>query len=109
MPARRNPRPISASLPAVLGRAAPKTMLAAVQTAWPAAAGDAIAREADPVSERDGVVTVACSSASWAEQLDLLQNELLQRLGEALGDDQQPRSLRFRVGDRPGSKPLTGH
>ena len=63
----------------------PTTLLAAVQGAWAAAAGAAVAAEAEPVAERDGVVTVACRSATWAQELDLLQEELLKRLNGALG------------------------
>ena len=33
-------------------------------------------REAEPVSERDGIVTVACRSAVWAQELDLMTGEL---------------------------------
>jgi predicted nucleic acid-binding Zn ribbon protein len=58
--------------------------LAAVQGAWPLAAGEAVSREAEPVAERDGVVTIACRTAVWAQELDLLQIELLQRVNEAL-------------------------
>jgi predicted nucleic acid-binding Zn ribbon protein len=84
---------------------APKTPLAAVQLAWSKAAGAAINRVASPVSERDGVITVACGSAGWAEQLDLLQDELLAKLRAALGGAEEVRGLRFRVADRPHSPP----
>lgn len=100
---RRAPRPLSTALADVLDRAAPQTPLAAVQTAWPKAAGEAIAREAEPVAERDGVVTVSCRSATWAEQLDLLQDDLLGRLREQIPDGQSLRGLRFRVGREPFS------
>jgi len=55
-----------------------------VQSAWAEAAGPGVAAEADPVAERDGVVTVACRSATWAQELDLLQTALLARLEEVL-------------------------
>lgn len=63
---------------------APSTLLAAVQEAWPAAAGDLIAAQAEPVAERDGVVRVACRSGTWAQELDLMQDALLRRLREEL-------------------------
>jgi len=99
-PKRGAPRPISSALGPVLERVGPKTLLGAVQFAWPRVAGEAIAAESEPVSERDGVVAIACSSATWAEQLDLLQGELLERLRDELGDDFEARGLRFRVGNR---------
>jgi predicted nucleic acid-binding Zn ribbon protein len=95
------PRPLAATLGNVRRRAQPLTLLAAVQGAWPRAAGPAVAAQAQPVSEREGVVTVACRSAAWAQELDLLQSDLLSRLVEELGegvpDDglQALRGLRF--------------
>ena len=97
---RRKPRPISAALSGVLEHAAPKTQLAAVQMAWPKAVGPAIDRVASPVSETDGVITVSCGSASWAEQLDLLQEELLGKLNDALGEAPEVAGLRFRVAEQ---------
>ena len=97
---RRAPRPISAALPGVLDHVAPKTPLAAVQLAWPKAVGAAIDRVASPVSEKDGEITVACASASWAEQLDLLQIELLGKLKTALGEAPEVLELRFRVAEQ---------
>ena len=67
--------------------AAPETPLAAVQAAWPRAAGETVARQAEPVAERDGEVTIACRSATWAQELDLLQDRLRTRLNEELGDE----------------------
>jgi hypothetical protein len=47
------------------------------------------------------VITVACRSATWAQELDLLQSELLERLNGALaeGDEEglaaRVEALRF--------------
>jgi predicted nucleic acid-binding Zn ribbon protein len=83
---RRTPRRLGSALTPATRRARPRTLLAAVQEAWAAVAGGAIAAEATPVSERDGVVTVACRSATWAQELDLLQSELLERLNSAVSE-----------------------
>ncbi|MDX6637825.1 MAG: hypothetical protein QOJ01_1336 [Solirubrobacterales bacterium] len=83
MSAARRPRSLAGAVEAVLARTAPQTTLAAVQLAWPAVAGAAIAAEATPVSERAGVVTVSCRSAVWAQELDLLAPDLLKRLNAA--------------------------
>ena len=83
---RRFPRRLGAAVAPAGRRGRPRTALAAVQEAWPAVAGPAVASEATPVSEREGVVTVACRSATWAQELDLLQSELLARLNTALGE-----------------------
>jgi predicted nucleic acid-binding Zn ribbon protein len=76
---------------------APATLLAEVQRLWPAAAGEAFAGASEPVSERDGVVTVACRSAVWAQELDLLSERVLERLNEQLGAAKVSR-LRVRTG-----------
>jgi predicted nucleic acid-binding Zn ribbon protein len=97
---REEPRRIASALRSVRAEAEPATPLAAVQGAWPAAVGEGIAAQAAPVAERDGVVTVACASASWAQELDLLQEELLAGLAKALGA-RAPERLRFVVGEPP--------
>ncbi|HEX5593141.1 MAG TPA: DUF721 domain-containing protein [Solirubrobacterales bacterium] len=96
MSRRRAPRPAAGAFQAALQRAAPKTPLAAVQATWPAAVGEQLAAVATPVSERGGTVTIECADAVWAQELDLMQETLLQRLREAVGE-QAPQALRFRV------------
>jgi predicted nucleic acid-binding Zn ribbon protein len=97
----RRPRPVGTALRGVRARAEPRTLLGAVQGAWAGAAGAAVAAEAEPVAEREGVITVACRSATWAQELDLLQGELLTRLNRALSDGSPThaplgvRALRF--------------
>ncbi|HEU5142845.1 MAG TPA: DUF721 domain-containing protein [Solirubrobacterales bacterium] len=98
MSRRRAPRPAAAALRAALDRAAPKTPLAAAQAAWAEVVGERIAAVAQPVSERDGALLVACSDPVWAQELDLMQEDLLARLRGRLGDA-TPQSLRFRVED----------
>jgi predicted nucleic acid-binding Zn ribbon protein len=95
---RRTPRPATSALRTALERAAPQTPLAAVQSAWEEAVGGRIAAVAKPVSERGGEVTVACSDSVWTQELDLMQEQLLQRLRDRLGE-RAPRSLRFRMED----------
>jgi len=92
------PRPAATALRAALERAAPQTPLAGVQAAWGEAAGERIAAVATPLSERDGEVVIACSDSVWAQELDLMQEQLLQRLRERLGED-APSRLRFSVRD----------
>jgi predicted nucleic acid-binding Zn ribbon protein len=82
---RRGPRPLAAALERLTEQLAPATLLADVQRAWAAAAGEAFAAQSEPVAERDGVITVACSSAVWAQELDLLSERVVERLNDALG------------------------
>ena len=88
------PRPLGPALRRVREQAGPRTLLAAVQGHWRQAAGETIAAQSEPVSERGGVVTIACRSATWSQELDLLQEEILGRLCEAL-PEHQPTALRF--------------
>ena len=91
---RGRPRSAGSALRRLVAETAPETPLAAVQTAWPKAAGEVVARQASPVAERDGEVTIACRTASWAQELDLLQDRLRARLNEELGVE-QVTALRF--------------
>jgi predicted nucleic acid-binding Zn ribbon protein len=91
------PKPIADSVRALRTEVQPQTPLAAIQAVWPEAVGARIAAEARPVREREGTVTVECRAATWAQELDLLHDELLGRLNEALGSDGIAR-LRMVVG-----------
>jgi len=97
---RPGPRPLSAALDGVLPDVAPATLLARVQAVWGEVAGPRLAAAAAPVSERDGVVTVACQSGVWAQELDLLAPDLLTGLEAALGD-RLATKLRFVVRSDP--------
>jgi predicted nucleic acid-binding Zn ribbon protein len=96
MSRRRAPRPAAAAFQKALESAAPKTALAATQTAWTDAVGEQLAAVARPAAERDGVLTVECASAVWAQELDLMQAQLLDRLRGKLGE-RAPETLKFRV------------
>jgi predicted nucleic acid-binding Zn ribbon protein len=97
---RQAPRPLATALAEALPAARPAGLLAEVQSAWPAVAGAALAGAATPVSERSGTVTVACESAVWAQELELLGADLMERLNGALGGGRVER-LRFIVGSGP--------
>ncbi|HWI21611.1 MAG TPA: DUF721 domain-containing protein [Baekduia sp.] len=78
------PRPATFAISALADELAPQTALSRVQRAWRDVVGDVIADQAEPVSERDGTVTVTCSSAVWAQELDLLSADVVSNLNEAL-------------------------
>ena len=97
---RHSPRSAGAAIREAREGAAPATPLAAIQAVWRSAVGPGIAAEADPVAERSGVVTITCSSAIWAQELDLLHDELLAKLTAALAAQganlaHRPTRLRF--------------
>ncbi len=70
--------------------------LAAAQASWAEVVGEQLAAVATPVSERAGTLTIECADAVWAQELDLMQEQLLERLRAQLGD-RAPKALRFRV------------
>jgi predicted nucleic acid-binding Zn ribbon protein len=75
---------------------APATTLARVQAIWEQAAGPAIAGAARPTREHQGVLTVTCNAAVWAQELDLMEAELVARLNRVLGEELL-RELRCRT------------
>ena len=97
---RRAPRPLSAVLAQALPEARPAGLLAQVQSAWPEVAGPLLAASASPVSEREGTVTIACESGVWAQELELLGRDLLERLNAHLDGGAVTR-LRFIVSSAP--------
>ncbi len=80
------------------GRTAADPALAAARGAWPAVVGPAAAAHSAPVRRsRGGALTLGCSDAAWAQELDARSDLLLARLGEALSTGPVPRRLRFAV------------
>ncbi len=98
MTRRGRPQPAASALKAAIAASAPSTPLAAVQSVWRATVGASVAKQAQPVRERDGVVTVTCRSSTWAQELDLMQERLRARLNVALeqeGREFEVTALRF--------------
>lgn len=100
------PRRLGVALAELSNGLAPATTIAGVQARWAEAVGPAIAAEAEPLSERDGIVTVSCRSAVWAQELELLSVDLVGRLNELLGTGSgapRVRGLRVVVGGVRGA------
>jgi predicted nucleic acid-binding Zn ribbon protein len=96
---RRSPRTLETALAPLRASLGPTTLLAEVQERWPSVVGDVIAAEARPVSEHSGMLTVACSAAVWAQELELLSAEVLLRLNDGLSRGRITR-LRCRADGR---------
>ena len=105
MSRRATPRSLGEAIRRTRAESEPATLLAAVQSAWRPALGERLASEARPVRERERVITVACRAATWAQELDLLQVELLARLNAAI-EPRQVDALRFVVADELDGDPL---
>ena len=95
------PEQIGRDVQRELKRFGPAGAIGEVVKAWPAAVGDAIARNAWPARvSRDATLHVATSSSAWAYELGLLEADIRERLAEALGPD-APKRLRFAPGRLP--------
>jgi predicted nucleic acid-binding Zn ribbon protein len=94
---RAAPRSLSVALHDFTNSLAPATTLGRVQEIWERITGPAIALAASPTSEHNGVLTVTCEASVWAQELDLMGEELIARLNSALGDP-AIRELRCRTG-----------
>lgn len=81
---RRSPRSLGLAVDRVRDEMAPQTLLAEVQRVWSDAVGRAIAGDAQPTAERAGTLTVSCSAAVWAQELDLMAPAILERLNQRL-------------------------
>lgn len=82
-------------------RFGPEAGIAGIVEAWPAAVGEAVARNAWPARVAgDGTLHVSTASSAWAFELAQLAPTILERLREALGPG-APRTARFAVGRLP--------
>jgi predicted nucleic acid-binding Zn ribbon protein len=59
--------------------------------------GERVAAASRPVSERGGTLLIECDDPVWADELALMQDQLLERLRGVLGEE-APQALRFRAG-----------
>src|SRR6187200_2511623 len=75
--------------------------LSEITSAWPSLVGAAVARNAWPLRmSRDGTLHVATASATWAHELDLLQETILDAFRARMGE-QAPAKMRFATGPIP--------
>jgi predicted nucleic acid-binding Zn ribbon protein len=94
---RAAPRRLAGALDRLTGAIAPASTLGRVQEVWVDAVGPSIADAARPTAEHAGVLTVVCAAAVWAQELDLMAEDVLARLNAAMGSE-QIRELRCRTG-----------
>lgn len=94
---RHAPRPLSFAIDGLTEALAPATPLARVQQVWERTVGAVIAEAGLPTAERDGVLTITCTDAVWAAELDMMSSELITRLNQALGGE-LIHKLRCRTG-----------
>lgn len=64
---------------------------------WPEIAGPLVARNAVPLSLKNGVLTIAVRNHSWAQELRMNQSTVLSRIRESVGERVPVTDLRFTV------------
>lgn len=81
------------------GPGAPAGSVGPLAAAWVQVVGDVAAGHSVPVRRsRAGVVSVACSSSAWAQELTARREDLAERLRQAC-PDQAITGMRFSVAD----------
>ena len=76
-----------------------------IHQAWPRVVGELLARQSEPLTIKGSTLYVRVSAAAWAQELQLRQRDILERLAKQLG--QTPlREMRCRVGSVERPKPL---
>ena len=104
----RMPRPLAVGdvLSAALsGKPAAKRLKEGrIWLVWERVVGDKIAAQAQPVTFRDGILTVAVASAPWMQQLNFLKADICARLNRELGDT-LVKDLFLKAGYLPKSVP----
>lgn len=89
MPRRRRsaPRSSATGLESLLDALAPEDVgslgLGRIQRVWGRAVGADIAAAGQPVAFADGLLHVACEDATWAQELQMLERMLIERLHAA--------------------------
>ncbi len=92
---------IGAAVKRELGRFGVGGDLPELVAAWPAAVGEAIARNSWPARiARDGTLHANASSSTWVFELTQLADSILERLRAEVGAS-APKALKFRVGPVP--------
>jgi predicted nucleic acid-binding Zn ribbon protein len=98
---RRAPRSLEHALDDLSDELAPATLLGDVQRVWSATVGPSIAAQAQPTADRGGVVTISCAASVWAQELDLMAPQIIERLNVALGERSVQRLRCAAVGHLP--------
>ena len=85
----KSPSEISSFLPTLFsGKPLGKRLReSAIWRIWDQAVGEPIASKARPAAFREGVLTVAVSSAPWMQQLGFLKQQMIEAVNRALGED----------------------
>ena len=97
---RKDAAPLSSILDAFLEslRIPHVAFLVSLRKRWPEIAGPLVARNATPLSLRNGVLTVVVRNHAWAQELRMSKTTLIGRIRETVGERIPVSDIRFTVG-----------
>jgi len=72
-------------------------LLERVETRWTSLVGEAVAANARPVAIKGRLLLIHVSSSVWLHQLVFLQNDILDKINEDIGDD-RVLEIKFKIG-----------
>ena len=64
----------------------PKVSEGTVLGRWPQVVGEDISAHAEPISLKEGVLSISAESTAWATQLRMMQSQILAKIAAAVGD-----------------------
>jgi len=99
---RRSPTGVGAILEDILARIDPEKRIGLWQK-WDEVVGEPIASHARPSRIEDGVLIVTVSNHTWAQELQLLEEDLIERLNRAFGEA-RVRDIYFVIGAEPAAE-----
>lgn len=84
---RRAPQPLANAVAGIADALSPATPLARIQRSWPnVAKALPVAEEASPSAFHDGVLTLTCTAAVYAQELQLMTTDVVSAVNGALGE-----------------------
>ena len=97
---RKDAVPLSSVLDAFLEslRIPHVAFLVSLRKRWPEIAGPLVARNATPLSLRNGVLTVVVRNHAWAQELRMSTTTMIGRIRETVGERIPVSDIRFSVG-----------
>jgi len=97
---RKDAVPLSSILDAFLEslRMPHVAFLVSLRKKWPEIAGPLVARNAIPLSLRNGVLTVVVRNSAWAQELRMSTTTMIGRIRETAGERIPVSDIRFTVG-----------
>jgi hypothetical protein len=82
--------------------------LVSLRKRWPEIAGPLVARNATPLSLRNGVLTIVVRNPSWAQELRMSKTTMIGRIRETVGERIPVTDIRFTVGSPAPSEEEEG-